>query len=688
MALQMKATMTPITILSVQYPQWVNEIPKISNKWHKRTQKLDSPWPQDGTFDVDVCTVMETRIKDYKPKVHSKKRNQKRQTELQILDLFKTEGQNYRDKIRGKLAELKNLKIKSNNEKDQDFNTSAGIYPSLAGTLSINGNFEYDKANAQKGTSFNLNVEASPQKAVGGSVDARSPGTRAENAHSLPVERGPCDSVEEINREQLQPQHCSTGRKAKKPRQSQILDCYAERTAQREGAQSESYWIDMADQSRLNQPRIKEKTIIEEYEEQIDKIYNTCKELQNLSANAEAHCNAERKQKKGREEPYDLRYRPNIHPPDRYTDPGQFPILIKGTQAHYIPWQSVDLTGLVARLPDLHDGAAKWIRVFEEETVGKMLAIGDIKAVLAQILGVPTMENIIHKTGYVWMKSHMADGTVFNAYRATMWQALREEFPNKIDRKARKGEPLMDNVNPIAYINKQMKRWKQETEEEPERSPLLMTLFRESIIEALPAPAQAKLEDVVGLSTMPHRQFRDHVVHVVEKYRKEQEQQREQDTRTQRKVTQLQLNELQNKGKAKTQAPVLSAEPRDIAGWVPVQQSGAAPPVGPPASAPQVQQPPVVNVYSQQAPGPRNGRFAGGPRSQRGSPMGYPRAPQTPGLCWGCQSPSHLWSQCPNNIGKGLAYGKWSRQPRPRQNLAAPRTPGPANYWAGQKYGY
>ena len=85
--------------------------------------------------------------------------------------------------------------------------------------------------------------------------------------------------------------------------------------------------------------------------------------------------------KASKDKSYDLRYRPNIHPPDRYTDPGQYPILIKGTQGHYVPWQTLDVAGLAARLPDIHEGAIKWIRAFKEETVGKLFAVGDIKAV-------------------------------------------------------------------------------------------------------------------------------------------------------------------------------------------------------------------------------------------------------------------------------------------------------------------
>ena len=48
---------------------------------------------------------------------------------------------------------------------------------------------------------------------------------------------------------------------------------------------------------------------------------------------------------------------------------GIFSILIKGDQAQFVPWGSLDLEGLINKLPNINDGAAKWIRTFEEYTV-------------------------------------------------------------------------------------------------------------------------------------------------------------------------------------------------------------------------------------------------------------------------------------------------------------------------------
>ncbi len=119
----------------------------------------------------------------------------------------------------------------------------------------------------------------------------------------------------------------------------------------------------------------------------------------------------------------------------------QLPILIKGAQGQYVPWASQDLEGLVTHLPDIHKGAGKWIKVFEEETVGKLFAVGDIKALLAKIMGGAKMEEILQASNLNRaVDSHYMDGTVFDAYRPAVWQALRAEYPIRLDPKSLKGE--------------------------------------------------------------------------------------------------------------------------------------------------------------------------------------------------------------------------------------------------------
>ncbi len=117
-----------------------------------------------------------------------------------------------------------------------------------------------------------------------------------------------------------------------------------------------------------------------------------------------------------------------------------------------------DLAGLVVRLPDIQEGASKWIRALEEETVGKLLASGDIKAVRVQCFGAPTIEDILKHSNNGWMLNPRADETEFSAYRAMLWRAWLVEYPTRVDPKALRGEPLLDPENSAPYITQEMKK--------------------------------------------------------------------------------------------------------------------------------------------------------------------------------------------------------------------------------------
>ena len=167
-----------------------------------------------------------------------------------------------------------------------------------------------------------------------------------------------------------------------------------------------------------------------------------------------------------------------------------------------------------------------------------------------------------------------------------------------MDPKALKGEPLSDTKSPATYVARQLRKWKQETEEEIEKIPV----FRDSILEALPNPVRRRLEDVVGLKSMPHGVFQDYVVHAVEKYRQDELKLKEQDKNIQRKFAQLQLGDLQGKQKVKGQALLtpwateLVLPTSTAMNLTPAVITQPPCPLQTPLS---VQTPPVVNVYPQ-----------------------------------------------------------------------------------------
>ncbi|KAL7373516.1 hypothetical protein ABVT39_008522 [Epinephelus coioides] len=224
------------------------------------------------------------------------------------------------------------------------------------------------------------------------------------------------------------------------------------------------------------------------------------------------------------------------------------------------------------------------------------------------------MESMLKHNGCEWMMSTMADGTEFDAYHGKLWAALRREYPTRVDPKALRGEPFTETDNPATYINNFLKRWRQETEQDIGQSQVLTTLFRDSVTDALPTPVQSKLRDVVALTTMPHRQLCDNVIHTVERHRKDEQRMKEQDREVQRKLAQLQLGELQSKGKAHTQAPIMAEKMNPT-----LMNTPTAQPTQPP------QPPPVVNVYTQ--------------------PYTQPYPP--PGACWQYGELGHRAVACP-----------------------------------------
>ncbi len=125
-----------------------------------------------------------------------------------------------------------------------------------------------------------------------------------------------------------------------------------------------------------------------------------------------------------------------------------------------------------------------------------------------------------------------------------MWQALRAEYPIRLDPKSLKGEQLGETENPTTYAQRQLKIWKQKTERSPEGDPLMATLFRNAVIDAMPQAVKSRLEDVVGLNSKTHKEFCNHVSHAVEQYRKNEQKLKNQEKELQRKLTQLQLEEL------------------------------------------------------------------------------------------------------------------------------------------------
>ncbi len=94
-----------------------------------------------------------------------------------------------------------------------------------------------------------------------------------------------------------------------------------------------------------------------------------------------------------------------------------------------MPWGGRDVETLKLKLPSLRDGANRWKATFKDETVGDMIAVGDIKVFLTKVLTRQEMEDILEDAG---MKDAVGcedyNGQSLNTYRAELWGTLRDKF--------------------------------------------------------------------------------------------------------------------------------------------------------------------------------------------------------------------------------------------------------------------
>ncbi|KAJ8369490.1 hypothetical protein SKAU_G00095180 [Synaphobranchus kaupii] len=228
---------------------------------------------------------------------------------------------------------------------------------------------------------------------------------------------------------------------------------------------------------------------------------------------------------------------------------------MKRTSRRRMPEQTItkkrkkDLQNLITSLPDIQDGAAIWIRKLEEEMMGKMMALGDVKALLGKVVGREKMLDIIEQAGYKGAEKSDVDGKQFDPYRQKIWDSLRKAYPTRPSTAMLKGIPIGEGESPAAFVENQFRSWRMTLDKDIQGDPIMTAMFRAAILEGLPELAKSRLEEVVGLPSMPHREFVDHVIHAVERCRLEEKKQSNQEREVQRKLFQMQLEDMKSKEK-------------------------------------------------------------------------------------------------------------------------------------------
>ncbi|KAK3515812.1 hypothetical protein QTP70_034025, partial [Hemibagrus guttatus] len=199
----------------------------------------------------------------------------------------------------------------------------------------------------------------------------------------------------------------------------------------------------------------------------------------------------------------------------------QFPVIIKENDVAYIPWSFLDLMGLIGRLPSIFEGAQKWITRFEEQTMGQVLALGDIKAILSQSLGKAKMIEIFQNVNLKKVaEEQIYDPRSFGPHRNSIWHSLRDLYPTWADPGRVEKIKMEEDESVAEFVLKLQKAWREEMGGAWDETAASQTLFRMMVKKALPMDVQDQLDTVVG--TMAWPTFEANIIHYVELHRQKE----------------------------------------------------------------------------------------------------------------------------------------------------------------------
>ncbi|KAI3367263.1 hypothetical protein L3Q82_008150 [Scortum barcoo] len=349
-----------------------------------------------------------------------------------------------------------------------------------------------------------------------------------------------------------------------------------------------------------------------------------------------------------------------------------FPVVVRGQSLEYRPWQNSDISDILEKLPILQDGAHPWISKLDEVLVGTQPAMGDIKRLLASLLGVPAMEEVLVKAGLNrYVATAVNDPELFAANRGRMWIALRETYPTNVHPDNILIEPLGENENPRAYVARAHQQWRSTTGNDPDMNRMEQSIVRAKIQQGLPIPVRSKLAEVVGLGSITKSVYTDYVAHQVELHRKKEHAQKEQDQEILRKLNQIQLTD--NKKKEKKQAVVMQSQPQ-------------------PQPQPQLQpseQPPMIPVsfYPPPVYGQQTWRRRGRGNIIRGRGNFNSGFQRPPGACYICGQFGHLAHSCTR---AGMDFSRGNFRGNFRGGFRGQSLPpqGPVNPYRGPEPGF
>ena len=173
---------------------------------------------------------------------------------------------------------------------------------------------------------------------------------------------------------------------------------------------------------------------------------------------------------------------------------------------------------LARRLPSITAGAPAWIRTFEEETSGDVLAIGGVRAILGKAHGSDKtieLERMTHTT-------HVPDKAPFDIYRNAFWDNLKRQYPPDLSAVGIQGLAIKPEETIHDYVRRAEILWADKNDCSPYESSLANNTFRKAVLSGLPPEAQTGLETVVGLCVKPKAEWMEHLIHHLNLSKKKQ----------------------------------------------------------------------------------------------------------------------------------------------------------------------
>ncbi|XP_036446000.1 uncharacterized protein LOC118821473 [Colossoma macropomum] len=499
---------TPVDVVQKNNPL-VKGIAKISEKWHKRWSEIDQPWPVEGTLNPDVIKTMQVLVSTYKANQKKgkkgEKRKEKRQIELGILQLFENEGQkrikaakDKRDRgaeeigenvkereklmaeIKAPFSHMDPVKRPPPYEKEVKFKE---IYPQLP-LISQEGEYrirdEDDRIieTGQAETTIKMYPSSKSKKKM----------TRLETKGELRIRRmesgddgdqsdlegimGGYDPAVRRILMRAEQRGDKTWRKEDLGDDSsnESEDGDSDEDSESEGLLSSKGFFPAASSTRIGEDK---KRALREVERSIDQCLSYLDksikpESRKALENQLKELQIQKKElRKGGSQKVDVKYA--LRTRKGKTHEKMCPVVIRGQSLEYKPWQNTDMSDILEKLPTLQDGAHPWISKLEEIMVGTQPAIGDIKRLLANLLGVPAMEEILQKAGLNrYVGTAVNDPELFSAIRGRVWRALRDTFPTNVHPDNILIEPLGQEENPRAYVSRAHQVWRNVTGNDPD----------------------------------------------------------------------------------------------------------------------------------------------------------------------------------------------------------------------------